>query len=291
MDILNKRHLTLRKSIAGLAIAVSATALCGQRPAVALQDYWTVLSARPDSSFTATSDNGSFTCNMAMPAGSLGTGPISQTWYWTDVAIAGSMGSSASTTMSGGQIGQFGYWTGPDQPNVGVTVSITQTWGCDALATAWFTYDNFQQKFLQEGTATATVSNGQSPTWVIPSGGLANLPSQLLANSPNPIVGGQAVAHPEGDPAIDVGTAVHQRGGTLDIKNGTKWGAGADTVTGQETISQTYSAAYMQQNRGSWPDPADTVITGFNLTANADAGSTATASGVVMVEYSAVAAP
>lgn len=160
-----------------------------------------------------------------------------------------------------------------------------------ATAAASFTYDSFQQKFTQRGSATASVTENLGfSTWHhIPDNSLQNLPNYLQASSPDPIIGGMGtlVPPPPGQGATGTGFGVHQRAGTITIRNGTSWGSGSDIVVGKATITNTVTRDQVINAHMGWPMPADSYMSTFQPSASSSTGSAAGADMMLMCSYSA----
>jgi hypothetical protein len=206
------------------------------------------------------------------------------------------LGGSASASAGFDYLSTVGgaNWTGGGTPTSGVTFSYMEMWMASAVAAAGYNVVNGQIQQRPGASATARVDmNGASgtDTWVIPGGGLSNLPyGTLLATSPNPGAAGL------GDPQMDSYTspdgtvywfkmALRGRGGAWTYQNGQfVWGCNADGAIGQYHVTDIYPVSYFVTNNQTSISPWWGGYLGHvNISASSSNGSGAGADAAVIL--------
>lgn len=267
-----------------LSAGVFATCLVsGIMPAAHADDHWIVYLPLSSTSVTSSETGDSATSSMyslgspAIPDGSPneGTTIVGATANGSALGFASTNGSgSTSIGVGSGGVSQVSVqWSNINAGTItsGVTVTFAHTWMAGASAAANFTYDNFQQKFLNEGSASASVTaagNGGA-LWPVPSGN--GLGASLKADSPVPDPFGQAVANLD-DGNGRTGYAVHERSGSITVRNGTSWGSNADLVMGRATWTSTVPRSWFTQNTQTGTLFFDNAGVGFTLNSSASGG-------------------
>lgn len=198
----------------------------------------------------------------------------------------GADGSASFGSKQNIAIANTVYWLPANTVPTGIEIDFWMTWFGDAIATANFTYNNVTQTFSEEGTASASVTPALG-------GGLASLPNNLQANSPNPGAGGIVSSHASSSSGGGANpsqtnneTDFRGRGFARTVSNGTSWGAGTDMLLGVNKVSYIFPSAYFQNygltaQQGMW-------LTSPALSGTATAGGTYGGSAVASMMSSAM---